>query len=74
MIAKLEFNLPEEQQEFALALNGAKWFIALSTLDQRLRNIVKHGIDRSITTPEEAIDHVRTQLHDILDDYNLLLD
>jgi len=39
----LEFNLPEEEEEFLLAFNGARYAIALDELDNWLRSKIKYG-------------------------------
>ena len=39
----LEFNLPEEEEEFLLAFNGARYAIALDELDNWLRAKIKYG-------------------------------
>ena len=62
MKATLEFDLPEEQEEFRVAVNGAAWQAVLQNLDQQLRGVVKHGDD-----PVEA-EHAqrwRDVLHDL---------
>lgn len=50
MKAVLKFNLPEEQDEFNLALSAQKYFCTLSDLSQELRKIRKY---------EEHSDEVR---------------
>jgi hypothetical protein len=39
----LEFNLPEEEEEFLLAFNGARYAIALDEMDNWLRAKIKYG-------------------------------
>jgi hypothetical protein len=63
----LRFRLPEEDREFADAVNGYKWRAALQDYDDCLRNILKyHGEewDRHITIATVAIETVRNMLHD----------
>lgn len=43
--ATLEFNLPEEIQEFETAANGWKFKVALWQYDQHLRGLVKYGTE-----------------------------
>jgi hypothetical protein len=38
----LEFNLPEDRDEFMLALDGADLSYRLDHLDNRLRSVTKH--------------------------------
>lgn len=48
MKATLEFNLPEEQEEHELALNGHKYKIAVEEIwNQVFRPYYKHGYDDS---------------------------
>jgi len=46
----LEFNLPEEEEEFLLAFNGARYAIALDEMDNWLRQKVKYGEYDDATT------------------------
>jgi hypothetical protein len=48
MKATLEFQLPEEQEEFDAANQGRDFKLLVWDIDQHLRNLVKHG------TPTEA--------------------
>ena len=43
MKAILEFNLPEEQEEFKDAVNGAKYALALHNIKADVRSIWKYG-------------------------------
>jgi len=71
MKATLEFNLPEETEEFNDAVNGWKWKVAISTLDNYLRGEIKYRSD--LYTEQELIllEKVRTELHSHLEDSNL---
>ena len=42
-IATLEFDLPEEQPEFAAAIQGGTAKLVLWDIDQRCRSIVKYS-------------------------------
>ena len=42
MKALLEFNLPEDREEFVLALDGASLSGRIDDLDNRLRNVTKY--------------------------------
>lgn len=53
MKAKLEFNLPEEQVEFNLAVNGNKWSFVAWKIDQELRSKIKYS--ESITEEQRDI-------------------
>ena len=53
MKATIEFNLPEEQVEFNLAVNGNKWSFVAWKIDQELRNKIKYS--ESITEEQRDI-------------------
>ena len=56
MMAKLilEFDAIEEQREASYAVNGLKYYCALSEIEVLLRNKLKHG---SLTTDQMDILH-----------------
>lgn len=57
MKSTLEFNLPDEQEELNMALNGHKYSIVLDDLDSWLRNISKYqGI--AVVSIEEVRDKI----------------
>lgn len=53
MEAILKFNLPEEQTEFDLAVNGNKWSFVAWKVDQELRSKIKYS--ESITEEQRDI-------------------
>jgi len=53
MKATLKFNLPEEQPEFDLAVNGSKWSFVAWKVDQELRSKIKYS--ESITEEQRDI-------------------
>jgi hypothetical protein len=70
MKAILEFNLPEETEEFETASNGWKYKSVLCDLDNFLRGKLKY--DNTLTPEQdEAYDKVRTELWNILNEDNL---
>jgi hypothetical protein len=72
MKATLEFNLPEDAVEHHDALHGMDWKICLSDLEQELRNALRYG--HQLKTADEAVDHFRTRLHEIIADRGLILE
>lgn len=50
--AILEFELPQETEEFELAQNGGKYKAALDNLDSWLRAMDKYENKRSVTVKE----------------------
>ena len=71
MKAILEFNLPEEQEQFEEASNGWKWSHAMWQLDQFLRTKVKYASDDAHEEAINAFQEAREQLHRILNEQNL---
>lgn len=63
-LATIQFSLPDEQDEFRVAIKGSKYQTALCELDQELRNLVKYGTEEAqrAMTP----DKVRARLWEIL--------
>ena len=66
MKATLEFNLPEEQVEFDLAVNGNKWSYVAWKVDQELRSKIKYS--ESIT--EEQRD-IYQEVRNLINEYML---
>lgn len=75
MKAILEFNLPEEQSEFDLAVNGAKSQVALWELDQWLRAQYKYIPDEEYSEDKyETFEKCRVQLREIMFENGLKFD
>jgi hypothetical protein len=64
MKATLEYDLPDEQQEFQDAVNGIRWKAAMWELDQRLRAIQKHAPDSMDDKEYKTYCKVREMLHE----------
>ena len=60
MKAILEFNLPEERNEFDCCINGSDYQSALAHIDDFLRNALKHG--HNFKTPEEVMEWTRNRI------------
>lgn len=73
MTATLQFNLPEETEEFQFAINGTKWHSVLWELDQDLRAKIKH--DDSLTDDyHSALEDTRMKINELMRDYNISFD
>jgi hypothetical protein len=73
MKAILEFNLPEEQEEFQDCINGFKWSCLVGQLDNELRTRTKYASD---DTPDEvvaALVEIREYLRVLLSEEGLIL-
>jgi hypothetical protein len=71
MEAILKFNLPEDREDFDLAITAHRYSSTLWEIDQWLRGELKHG-----DLPEEtytALDRVRKKLWEIASENNISL-
>jgi hypothetical protein len=62
MKATLEFNLPEDQREFEIANQSKDMLCIIGNLEDALRSYLKYG--HEFKTPEEALQAIRTRLHE----------
>jgi len=69
MKATLEFNLPEETEDFDIATNGWKYRSVLCDIDNFLRSKLKYGE----LSPEEdgAYEKARTELWNLINEHNI---
>ena len=75
MKAILEFNLPEDQSDFDLAVNGAKAQVALWEMDQWLRAQYKYMPDAEYSEDKyETFEKCRGQLREIMFENGLKFD
>lgn len=72
--AKIEYNLPEEQDDFELATNARKYYAILFDLDQYLRNFVKYPSDKEDPIFTDTMAKVRDELWKLMNSYNLDFD
>lgn len=73
MKAKLTFNLPEDQPDFKLAIEGHKWQHVVWQLDQEIRKKLKY--DETLTECErKAYSEIRLCLYAELNDQELTFD
>jgi hypothetical protein len=66
MIAKLEFNLPEEEDQHRVALHGHAWRCVSEKMDEWLRGKIKYGHD--FKDADEALYGARAALHTAIRD------
>jgi len=74
MKAILEFNLPDDQQDFQLASNAMKFWSVLYELDQDLRAKTKYASDDLPKDKYDAYQEVRDMLHELMINENISLD
>jgi len=74
MKAILEFNLPDDQQDFQLASNAMKFWSVLYELDQDLRSKTKYAPVDLPQDKYDAYEEVRDMLHELMRNENISLD
>ena len=74
MKAILEFNLPEDDQEFTLETNGLNFWHVLWDLDQSLRAKTKYAADDLPEDKYNAYQEIRDELRELMSDHNVNLD
>ena len=72
MKAILEFNLPDDQHEFDLAIQGSKMYVALWDISQELRTLWKY---EELSDEEfKIVERIRDKFYEILDENQIELD
>jgi hypothetical protein len=66
MKAILEFNLPDDQQDFDLATRGMKFWSVLWELDQSLRSKTKYAPDSLPQDKYDAYQEIREELRELM--------
>jgi len=74
MKAILEFNLPDDQQDYDLANNGLNFWRVLYELDQELRAKTKYASDDLPQDKYDAYQEIRDMLYELMTDNNVSLD
>ena len=69
MKAILEFNLPEDEEQFNVASKGMDWALVVWDIDQLLRNKLKHGDIFPNTRAE--LEKIRKTINEMLADRGL---
>jgi len=72
MKATLEFNLPDDQHEFDLAVQSGNMYAALWDISQELRTMWKY---KEYQSEEEyaLVDSIRDKFYEILNEHNINL-
>lgn len=75
MKATLEFNLPEDQQEFNLATKGSNWWNVCWDMDQWLRAQYKYMPDEKYSKDKyDAYVEARDKLFELMSENGVSLD
>jgi hypothetical protein len=73
MKATIEFNLPDDQLEFDLAVNSGKWYSVAWDLNQYIRSQTKHAPEDMSDDTFNTFVLVRNKIHELLNDNKLEL-
>ena len=68
MKAILEFNLPEDEEQFNVASKGMDWALIVWDIDQLLRNKLKHGAP---THHVHLLEELRDTLNNLVEEKGL---
>lgn len=74
MEAILKYNLPEDKEDFEMAINSSKISSLLFDYNQWLRSQIKYAPDEMSQEKFEAFEECREMLHAMLKEYNLKID
>ena len=73
MKATLEFNLPDDQDDFQDAVNGQKWRLMVWNFDQKLRSQLKYN-DKLSPEQYKVYEEIRDLLWEKIGEEGLSLD
>lgn len=71
MEAIIKFNLPEDEEDFQVAINGKKMYSVLWEMDQWLRSNTKYAPDSMSEDTYNAYQKSRDQLHEFMNNVNI---
>ena len=72
MKATLEFNLPEDKEEFEVASKAMDWTILAWDIDQYIRNRLKYQTEKLDTSSaNKELELLRNELHELMEDNGL---
>ena len=74
MKAILEFELPDDQEEYELAVNAPKMYLALWEIKQLIRSKLKYNPDGLTDAELKQWEIMQDEFYVILDNKNLKLD
>ena len=73
MKAKLTFKLPEDYEEYRMAIDATSMHYCLFTLDQWLRGFIKYPPDDMSDEKYNTYQEVRDKLHELTMEQNIEL-
>ena len=72
--ATLQFNLPEEHEEFSAAVTGSTWKQVCWEIDQQLRGEVKYASDETPEAVVDALARIRESLRGSMSSHGVSFD
>lgn len=72
MKAILEFDLPEDKNDFHIASHAMDWALTVFDIDQLLRTKLKYG--HTFKSIDEALEFIREELYTILANHDINTD
>jgi hypothetical protein len=73
MKATLVYNLPDEQEEFEIAVNAHRWRYAMWEIDNTMRSNIKHPHESTSKEEIKTYEKVKELIRETLTAYNLTL-
>jgi hypothetical protein len=70
MKAVLEFNLPEDKEQFDVAAKAMDWALLVWDLDQSIRALMKYHPEE-YKTGVQALEHIRDDIRDLMEEKGL---
>jgi len=70
MKATIEFNLPEDEEQFNVANKGMDWALLAWDIDQLLRKILNYG--KLLPNTRAELEEIRDTLNEMLTDKGLI--
>ena len=70
MKAILEFDLPDDKEQFDVASKAMDWAILAWDIDQSVRSLLKYHPEK-YETGQQALEHIREQLRDFMEERGL---
>jgi hypothetical protein len=70
MKAILEFNLPDDKEQFDVAAKAMDWALLVWDIDQSIRSLMKYRPEE-YKTGEQALEHIRDDIRDLMEEKGL---
>jgi len=70
MKATLEFNLPNDNEEYIIASKSMDWALLVWDVDQLIRSLLKYDPSK-FKTSEQALEHLRKKIHNLMEEKGL---